>query len=520
LTRILQTNPAADALLPLPAPKPARNRSKAAAGAKTAAKVKTKAARAIPRTAVDKAMKASRAERDAQPVQFPRKLAFLFRPARYKVAHGGRGGAKSWNFARALILRAYSQDTRILCAREFQNSIGDSVHKLLSDQIWNMGLAPFFTITQNSIKCNLREGRSEFLFAGIRNNVTKIKSMEGIDIVWVEEAEKVSSESWEVLIPTIRKPGSEIWVSFNPASEDDPTYKRFVVNPPDGAVVVQINWRDNKWFPEELRKEKDYLARVDWDAYLHVWEGYCRNLSDAQVLKGKVKQEAFEPHAEGTGEWFGPYFGADWGFAQDPTTLVKCWINSGRLFIEYEAYGIGVDIDKTPEMFDQVPGAREAVTLADSARPETISYMQRHGYGSLRGVLKWPGSVEDGVAHLRGYVDITIHPRCVHATQEARLWAYKVDRLSKQVLPVLIDAHNHIWDAVRYALQPMIRHGSNSGLVQYMKAELAKDAARAGAQVGVAAVAALPAPAPSNTPAPSKPWTRADLDALNRQPQQ
>lgn len=175
-------------------------------------------------------------------IQLPHKLAFLFEPARYKVAHGGRGGAKSWGFARAALIQAAQRPLRVLCARELQVSIAESVHKLLSDQIEAMGLAPWFDVQQQVIRSS---AGSEIIFAGIRNNVTKLKSLEGVDVCWVEEAEKVSNSSWEALIPTIRKPGSEIWVSFNPHDASDPTYQRFVLNPPPGARVVEMNWQDN-----------------------------------------------------------------------------------------------------------------------------------------------------------------------------------------------------------------------------------------------------------------------------------
>jgi phage terminase large subunit len=215
-------------------------------------------------------------------IQFPRKLQFLFRKKRYKVLYGGRGSAKSWSIARALFILALNpallfgddrKSIRILCARELQNSIKESVHQLLRDQIEQMGLSAFFNITDSSITSL---NGSEFIFSGIKQNVTKIKSMEGIDIVWVEEAEKVSHNSWQVLIPTIRKDGSEIWVSFNPDEETDATSQRFLVNPPpaDVATIVKLNWTDNPWFNAELRKEKDYLYAVDTDAAEHVWGGH------------------------------------------------------------------------------------------------------------------------------------------------------------------------------------------------------------------------------------------------------
>ncbi len=383
---------------------------------------------------------------------FPEKLAFLFEKARYKVAHGGRGGAKSWGFARALLIQAAQRRMRVLCARELQISIHDSVHKLLAEQVESLGLSPRYEVQQSVIK---GVNGSEFIFSGLRSNATKIKSMEGVDICWVEEAQTVSAESWDILVPTIRKEGSEIWVSFNPDQDDDPTYARFVKDPPPGAVVVPIGWADNPWFPETLREEKDYLYRVDPEAAAHVWGGQTRRNSIAQVLRGRYVVESFAP-GEG---WNGPYYGADWGFATDPTALVKCWVHGRTLYVEHEAYGVGVDLDDTPALFDSVPGAREHMIRADNSRPETISHMRRHGYSRMLPAHKGPGSVEDGVEHLRSYERIVIHPRCTHAAEEARLWSYKVDKLTGDVLPVLLDKHNHTWDATRYALEPIIRAG-------------------------------------------------------------
>lgn len=369
---------------------------------------------------------------------------------RYKCAYGGRGGGKSWSIARVLITLAASQELRVLCAREIQNSIKESVHKLLVDQIDSLKLNHLFSITDTKITS---KAGSEFIFSGIRSNITKIKSMEGIDICWIEEAEKVSKASWEVLIPTIRKPQSEIWLSFNPNEITDPTYEKFILNTPPETLLININWNDNPWFPASLRKEKDYLYRVSPDDAAHIWGGQCKQNSDAQVLKNKYVVEWFEPSES----WDGAYLGADWGFSVDPTAVVECYIYNKTLYIRREAYGIGIETDHLPELFSKVPKAKTHTTRADSARPEIISYMQRNGYSRMIAVEKWAGSVEDGISKLRSFERIVIHPDCKHTAEEARLWSYKTDRLTGDVLPVLIDKHNHCWDAIRYAIEPIIQ---------------------------------------------------------------
>ncbi|CAB4166441.1 Bacteriophage terminase, large subunit [uncultured Caudovirales phage] len=223
--------------------------------------------------------------------EFPAKLSILFDPARYKVLYGGRGGAKSWGVARALLIIGARKATRILCAREFQTSIKDSVHKLLSDQIFAMGLQDFYEITQTAIR---GKNGTEFSFAGLKNNVANIKSYEGCDIAWVEEAQTTSKMSWNVLIPTIRKEASEIWITFNPELETDETYKRFVVDPPENSIVQRVNWSDNPWFPETLRLEKDALYARDREAYNTIWEGVCRQTVDGAIFAKEMQQAEFE----------------------------------------------------------------------------------------------------------------------------------------------------------------------------------------------------------------------------------
>jgi len=223
--------------------------------------------------------------------EFPAALRFLFEPSRYKVAYGGRGGAKSWGIARALLILGASKPTRILCAREVQKSIRESVHQLLKDQIEALGLSSFYDAFDGEIRgCN----GSLFIFAGLKHNVANIKSKEAVDIAWVEEAQAVSKSSWDTLIPTIRKEGSEIWVSFNPELDTDETYRRFVLNPPSGAAVVKVNWSDNPWFPDVLRAEKDHLKVIDEDAYLTVWEGHCKAVLDGAIYANEVRRATSE----------------------------------------------------------------------------------------------------------------------------------------------------------------------------------------------------------------------------------
>lgn len=375
-------------------------------------------------------------------------LPLIQKSARYKVYYGGRGAGKSWFFAQALLLLAMQKPLRVLCARELQVSIADSVHKLLADQIGALGLSSRFEVTRQAIRS---VNGSEFLFKGLRHNSTEIKSLEGVDICWVEEAQSVSKDSWDLLIPTIRKQGSEIWISFNPGRPDDETYQRFVVAPPDDAIVVKVGYQDNPWFPDTLRKEMEYCRRVSPDDFRHIWDGEPSVLTEAQVFKGRYVVEPFETPPD-----IRFFHGADWGFANDPTTLVRCFIKGDRLYIDREAYGVGVELDETPQLFDSIETARTWPIKADSARPETISYMKKHGF-NISAAKKWSGSVEDGLAVLKSFEKIVVHPRCKHAADEFGLYSYKVDKNNGDILPVLVDKDNHVIDAIRYALDGYIK---------------------------------------------------------------
>jgi phage terminase large subunit len=224
--------------------------------------------------------------------KFPSKLQFLFTPKRYKIAHGGRGSAKSWGFARGLLIQAFQRPLRVLCTREIQKSIKQSVHRLLSDQIEAMGLGQFFEVLETEIRG--RNG-SLFIFAGLSDQTAEsIKSYEGVDICWIEEAQAVTRRSLDILIPTIRKDGSEIWFSFNPELDSDEVFARFVLDTPDNATVVEMNWRDNPWFPEVLEAERqDFLRQVglgkrSQDDYDNIWEGKCRAAVEGAIYHGEI----------------------------------------------------------------------------------------------------------------------------------------------------------------------------------------------------------------------------------------
>jgi phage terminase large subunit len=363
------------------------------------------------------------------------------------VLYGGRGSGKSMNIARALLVEGARRPLTILCTREIQTSINDSVHRLLREQIELLQLDSFYRVTQNAI---YGQNGTEFIFKGLRFNVREIKSTEGVDICWCEEAQVISADSWDVLIPTIRKDGSEIWISFNPLDEHDPTYQRFVISPPDTAYVRKVNYDENPFFPEVLKQEMEWLKKKDYQSYLHVWEGEVRRQSNALVFGGRFRVEEFETPNNARF-----YHGADWGFANDPSTLIRCFIDGRKLYIDQEAWGIGVEIDKTPALFDKIDTARRWPIKADCARPETISYMRRHGF-NITAAKKWQGSIEDGIEFIKTF-DIIVHPRCVHVIDELNHYSYKIDKQTNDILPIIVDSWNHCLDSLRYSLDGLIK---------------------------------------------------------------
>ena len=385
-----------------------------------------------------------------QNIKVPAKFKYLYQKKRYKVFYGGRGGAKSWSFATVLLLKAVQEPLRILCCREVQHSMKESVHKLLCTQIERMGLSQRYKIQRDKIT---GINGSEFIFHALKHDPMQIKSLEGVDIAWVEEAQKVSKASWDLLIPTIRKDGSEIWISFNPDLESDPTYQNFVANRRADSFVVKVNYYDNPFFTKSLLSELEFLKQNDYQHYLHIWEGECATTTEAQIFKNKFEVSDFEtPDSIKTF-----YFGMDWGFAQDPTAIVRCWIRDNELFIDHEEGSAGVELDDTHKLIDAIPESGKYTIRADNSRPESISFISRQGY-KVVAAPKWPGSVEDGIEYVRSFDKIHIHERCSSTASEFVHYSYKTDRLSGDILPVPKDSWNHYIDALRYALAPMIRY--------------------------------------------------------------
>lgn len=400
-------------------------------------------------------------------------------PTRYVALYGGRGSAKSHSFAASLIILARQKPINVLCCREIQRSIRDSVKRLLDQKIdgFGWGHTPggdkFFTSLETEIRG--RNG-SLFTFAGLRSNIDSVKSTEGIDIAYVSEARSVSRASWDVLIPTVRNDGSRIFVDWNPGLPTDPVDVMFrgEKGPPPGAIVRRVNFDQNPWFPDVLRREMEYDRERDVDKYNHVWLGEYQRNSEARVFKHVRIEPCPEPPP---GTVF--RFGADWGFSVDPSVLVRCWIDGRTLYIDREAYRVGCETEDLPKLFagkdGRLPGeewtpALEAVypgiegakrweIVADSARPETISALNKRGFRVVP-ARKGAGSINEGIEWLQSY-DIVIDPSCTNAAYEFTTFSFKVDKVTGQVLPLLDDKNNHVIDACRYATEGLRKGGIN-----------------------------------------------------------
>ncbi len=371
----------------------------------------------------------------------------LLYPFRYKGAHGGRGSGKSHFFGELWLDESIRDRLDYVCVREVQKDLRFSVKRLLESKIEHYNAGAYFTVQDKIIKS--RQGGTT-IFEGMQNHTAdSMKSLEGFDRAYCEEAHKLSQRSLDLLRPTIRKPRSELWFSWNPDASTDPVDVLLrSENPPPGSKVVHANFSDNPWFPNELRAEMEYDRSRDPEKYAHIWLGGYQLRSETRVFKN-WRVEEFERPA-GTIH----RLGADWGYAIDPACLVRCDIEGKNLYVDHEAWMIGCEIQNLPELFDRVPDARKWFITADSARPETISYMQKHGYPRINAAAKGKGSVEEGVAFLQSF-DIIVHPRCKHTIDELTMYSYVVDKMSGLVTPVLADKKNHIIDSLRYATEEL-----------------------------------------------------------------
>ncbi|MEY0066799.1 PBSX family phage terminase large subunit [Providencia rettgeri] len=421
----------------------------------------------------------------------PSKLVPVFAKegVRYRGAYGGRGSAKTRTFAMMSAVKAYQAAEQgisgvILCGREYMNSLEESSMEEVKQAIRSVPwLDDYFDIGEKYIRTKCK--KVSYVFCGLRHNLDSIKSKARVLLAWVDEAESVSDLAWKKLRPTVRESGSEIWITWNPEKDGSATDKRFRKTPPKNSIIVEMNYNDNPWFPDVLEEERlDDLNSLEYSDYAWIWEGAYLENSDKQVLANKYVVQSFPDDLYQKADRL--LFGGDFGFAKDPSTLIRMFMLDRNLYIEYEAYGSGVELNDMWKFyagkegatdkqlaewevtddakFTGIPEARKWPIKADNSRPETISHIKTQGF-NISAAKKWQGSVEDGVTFLKGFKQIIIHPRCKETAKEARLYSYKTDRITGEVLPVILDDNNHCWDAVRYGLDGYITQKSNAGLL-------------------------------------------------------
>ncbi|UPT53277.1 terminase large subunit [Synechococcus phage Ssp-JY38] len=411
------------------------------------------------------------------PIHIGEKFLFLLEPFRHKALFGGRGSAKSHTIATVLVLLSrmrkkdrpicrnplQSDALLIVCARQFQNSIRDSVKELIEQKIKLHGFADEFDITEREIKHKVTGTR--FIFIGLDRNPDSAKSLEGADICWVEEARTINKRSFEILVPTVRKPGSELWWSWNPEYREDPVdaYFRGSVVPP-GARVQQVGIEDNPYFYlTELPNEMWFMQQHNQARYEHIWLGGYDDNFDTKVFTNVEIGRVNVP------EYCAPRYGLDFGFGQDPSFLVKVYIieELRTVYIAREWRGC-VPLRQLPVALRETLEDESDFIRADSAQPVAIEYLETEGF-SIAGAVKGPGSIKAGITWLQGY-KIVIDPDCEYMREEARLYSWQIDKITKKVLNVPVDAHNHGWDAIRYACESAMRDGdlddSDDGVIK------------------------------------------------------
>lgn len=390
---------------------------------------------------------------------------------RYLGFKGGRSSGKSHRFAEKLVERMVSDpNLQWACLREVQKSLKFSAKKLIVDKIHSLGVSHLFHILNDEIRH--RSGKGVVIFQGLQDHTAdSVKSLEGFDGIWAEEANSLSARSIEILDPTIRKEGSQLWFSWNPEEDADAVEQLFRdtgidtsyrddTTPQYGndSLAIHINYMDNPWLPKVSLAQAIKARSIDPEKYEHVWLGGYNVKSDSQVFAGRWVVQEFEPGPS----WDGPYYGLDFGFSTDPTAAVECWRNDSKLHVRRACGRRDLDLDDTAEYIEnRIPGFVEEVVQADSARPESISHLKKSkdpgkAIPRIRAVVKWPGSVKDGIEWIKSHDQIIIHPDAEPVAKEARMYRYKVNKAG-EVLSEVVDKNNHYWDAIRYAFSKLIK---------------------------------------------------------------
>lgn len=372
------------------------------------------------------------------------------------VWKGGRGSGKSQSLAAIGILESYIDDGVILCCREIQKSVSDSIYSMLVSYIEDKGLSGDFKILNTSIT-NIKTG-AEFIFAGLKSNITSIKSINKLRVVLVDEAENVTQNSWDILLPTPRYGDVRIYVVFNPRFEDDPTYQEFVAKTDKRKLVIDIQYTDNPFFPPSLERQRQRDANGDAGRYAWVWKGKFLQITEASILAKKLVTRAYE-----VDDSFGdPLIGVDWGFSNDPNAVTESYVKDNTLYIRNAAKKIGLELDDTAEwLIKHVPKIKQYTSRADNARPETISKVKHDKENPIpliKACKKWKGCVEDGIAQLQSFDEIVIHPDADCCKAELTAYSFKKDKFD-EITAIPLDADNHFADSLRYGIEPYIGKG-------------------------------------------------------------
>lgn len=392
-------------------------------------------------------------------VNLPQKLVDVLGAPRgsyvYRVLKGGRGSGKSVGAATIAAIWGYAEPIRILAVRQYQNSIQESFYREVVDALeLHPWLKEHYTITKESIT---GKNGTQFIFKGLDRNPQSIKSLAKIDLTIVEEAEDIPEQSWVNLEATVlRQPKSEIFVIYNPRKENSPVDYRFVKNQAPRSIVAELNYSDNPFFPEGLETlRKRDLEIFDYPLYQHIWLGAYLKNSKSQIFNGRYEAKEFEPDPS-----WSMFQGLDWGYSQDPTAAIRAYVHDECLWISHEAGGVGIELDDVPRAVASIPDFHRYAVRADSAQPAMISHVQHRGLPMIVPALKGKGSVLDGIQFIRSFRRVYIHPRCKQTLNEFATYSWKVDRLSGDVLDTPVDANNHWIDALRYALEPIMRNNT------------------------------------------------------------